>query len=209
MKKTPVFVARAIVAFAVVASGTSLFSLGCHHTEPPPGATVHGPPTAVNPPTDGSNLGADSTTVVKPPKGGGVIYTVSTKGGDANDLAPERVNIAHSANPARDAVKELIRAHHSPIPSGTTLRGIKVEDGLATVDFSGAFQTNFHGSDTEEAQTINSVLLTLGQFPSISRVQILVEGKPIDALSQLSINEPLPVVRPSSTIAVRTTGDTP
>lgn len=204
MKKTPFLVARATVALAVIMAGASLLSLGCHHQPPSPGATVREPQPAVTPPAVAPTTGDDSpAATVKPPKGGGVIYTVRSKGGDANDLAPRPAHLARSLNPARDAVKELIRADGSPIPSGTALRGIKIEDGLATVDFSDAFQTNFHGSDTEEAQTVNSVLRTLGQFPTIERVQFLIEGKPIEALSQLPLNEPLPVIRLETSLAAR------
>ncbi len=128
-----------------------------------------------------------------------VIFTVSSNGGgDANGLIAVSVPSAHSSTPARDAIRALIASPNSPLPDGTHLRGLKVDDSLATVDFNGAFQTNFHGGDTQEAQTINSILMTLGQFPSIDRVQILVQGKPIDALSQLPINGPLDVIRPQS-----------
>jgi spore germination protein GerM len=124
-----------------------------------------------------------------------VIYVVSQTGGDENGLAPRTVSLRDSDSPARDAIQDLIASRHSPIPAGAHLRGIKLVDGVATVDFSREFQSNFHGGDTQEAQTINSILLTLGQFPDIDKVQILVEGKPIEALSQLSIADPLPVIR--------------
>ncbi len=130
------------------------------------------------------------------PQKTGIIYTVSRSGGDDNNLVPHTVRLAHSQSPARDAVEALIHADHSPIPEGTRLRSIKVEGGLATVDLSEEFQSHFHGSETEEAQTVNSVLRTLGQFASIDRVQFLVDGKPIDALSQLPLSGPLDVIRP-------------
>jgi len=128
-----------------------------------------------------------------------VIYTVSQSGGDDNDLVAHTVSLAHSQSPARDALEALIHADNSPIPEGTSLRSIKVADGLATVDLSGEFQAHFHGSETEEAQTVNSVLRTLGQFASIDRVQFLMDGKPLDALSQLPLSSPLDVIRPTST----------
>jgi len=129
------------------------------------------------------------------PQKTGVIYTVSQNGGDDNNLVAHTVPLAHSQSPARDALQALIHADNSPIPDGTTLRSIKIADGLATVDMSGEFQSHFHGSETEEAQTVNSVLRTLGQFPSIDRVQFLVDGKAIDALSQLPLSGPLDVIR--------------
>jgi len=125
-----------------------------------------------------------------------VIYTVSQSGGDDNNLVAHTVRLAHSQSPARDALEALIHSDNSPIPEGTRLRSIKVEGGLATVDLSAEFQSHFHGSETEEAQTVNSVLRTLGQFASIDRVQFLVDGKPIDALSQLPLSGPLDVLRP-------------
>lgn len=130
------------------------------------------------------------------PQKTGVIYTVSQSGGDDNNLVAHTVRLAHSQSPARDAIEALIHSANSPIPEGTRLRSIKVEGGLATVDLSGEFQSHFHGSETEEAQTVNSVLRTLGQFASIDRVQFLVDGKPIDALSQLPLSGPLDVLRP-------------
>jgi spore germination protein GerM len=126
----------------------------------------------------------------------GLIYTVNTKGGDQNDLAPRTIALSHPESPARSALEALTEADDSPLPAGTKLRSVKIEDGLASVDFSQEFQTNFHGSETEEAQAINSILRTMGQFPSVTRVQILVEGKAIDALSQLDISGPLEVIRP-------------
>lgn len=130
------------------------------------------------------------------PQKTGIIYTVSQSGGDDNNLVAHTVRLAHSQSPARDALEALIQADHSPIPEGTRLRSIKVEGGLATLDLSGEFQSHFHGSETEEAQTVNSVLRTLGQFASIDRVQFLMDGKPIDALSQLPLSAPLDVIRP-------------
>lgn len=132
------------------------------------------------------------------PQKTGIIYTASQSGGDDNNLVAHTVRLAHSQSPARDALEALIQADHSPIPEGTRLRSIKVVDGLATVDLSGEFQAHFHGSETEEAQTVNSVLRTLGQFSSIDRVQFLMDGKPIDALSQLPLSGPLDVIRPNA-----------
>lgn len=136
----------------------------------------------------------------------GVIYTVSDSGGDDNNLVAHTIPLAHSQSPARDALQALIDTDHSPIPDGTSLRGIKIADGLATVDFSREFQSHFHGSETQEAQTVNSVLRTLGQFDAIERVQFLVDGKPIDALSQLPLSGPLDVLRPTPTRAARASG---
>ena len=144
---------------------------------------------------------------VPPHKKKGVIYVVSPTGGDDNNLVAQPVTWHPSQSPALDSLNALAQAEHSPLPTGTQLRGVKIADGLATVDFSREFQENFHGGETEEAQTVNSVLRTLGQFPNVERVQILVEGRPIDALSQLIISGPLDVIRPDTVRQARDGGN--
>ena len=105
---------------------------------------------------------------------------------------------ASSPTPAQDAISGLIVRPASPLPSGTKLRSITVRDGLAVADFSRELHDNFRGGDTEEAQTVNTILRALGQFPTISRVQILVDGQRIDSLGGLIvISDPLPVIRPA------------
>ena len=105
---------------------------------------------------------------------------------------------AQSPAPAQEAISGLISAPTSPLPPGTKLRSITISDGLATVDFSRALKDNFRGGDTQEAQTVNAILGTLGQFSTVNKVQILVEGQRVDSLGGLIvISDPLPVVRPS------------
>lgn len=145
------------------------------------------PPVAQEPPL------SDHPRTVK-------IYTVAQgSDGDANDLVATTVRLEDSQQPARTALNALIDAKNSPLPKGTAVRGIAIADGLATVDFSSQFKDNFHGSDTEEAQALNSILMTLGQFKSIERVQITVAGKTVDSLGgHLEISEPLDVIKPSA-----------
>lgn len=110
--------------------------------------------------------------------------------------------VAASSTPAQDALVALSAQPGSPLPAGTRLRSINLADGLATVDFSREFQTNFAGGDTPGIRTVSAVLRALGQFPTVTRVQFLVEGRPIDTLGGLlSLSDPLPVLRPAATPA--------
>jgi len=137
----------------------------------------------------------DTQTPASEPKQG-VIYTPSETGKDDGALLPHKVLLSSSDSPATAAVNALIQTPKSPMPSGTELRGIKIADGLATVDFSPEFRDNFHGGDTQAAQTVNSLLETLGQFPTIERVQIWIDGKPVDSMGGLlDISGPLDVIR--------------
>ena len=104
-----------------------------------------------------------------------------------------------SPAPAQEALTTLTTSPTSPLPPGTQLRSITITDGLATADFSRELRDNFHGGDTDEVQVINSILKTLGQFPTVSRVQILVDGQHIDSLGGLLVlSDPLPVIRPAA-----------
>jgi spore germination protein GerM len=118
---------------------------------------------------------------------------------DENGLIPVSVVIPiDSKAPAKDAINHLITADGSPIPDGTELLGIKIDDtsGLATVDFSEEFVRNFKGGDKVEAQIINSVRATLGQFGNVQSVQLLVAGKKIAQLGgTIELSDPLPVIR--------------
>ncbi len=103
-----------------------------------------------------------------------------------------------SHTPAQDALAALSAQPNSPLPVGTRLLSINLAGGLATVDFSRELQTNFTGGDTQGIRTVSAVLRTLGQFPTVDRVQFLVEGKPVDTLGGiLSLSAPLPVIRPA------------
>lgn len=187
MNRTPAVIGVLLVIVVIGAALTYHFVLNrpAHVA-----GQTHLPSVAISP---GPQPGSGSTTA---PAKTGVIYVVSPTGGDDNDLAPLTVTWTDPQSPARDALNALVKTPNSPLPTGTALRGVKIVDGLATVDFNQDFQTNFHGSDTQEAQVVNSILRTLGQFSDIDRVQILVEGKPIEALSQLPISGPLDVIRP-------------
>ena len=102
-------------------------------------------------------------------------------------------------DPARSAICALISSPQSPLPKGTALRDIKVVKGLATVDFSREIQTNFRGGDSREIAIANGILTTLGQFPTIRQVQILVAGKPVESLGGLLlISGPMDTIRPET-----------
>ena len=101
--------------------------------------------------------------------------------------------------PAQAALTTLLTQPNGPLPTGTRLLSLRITDGLATANFSHELRDNFTGGDSAETRAVNSVLKTLGQFPTITRAQLLVEGKPIDSLGGLlELTNPLPVVRPDA-----------
>ena len=81
------------------------------------------------------------------------------------------------------------------LPAGTQVRSAYISGNDAYVDFSSELKSGFSGGSTEEYLLIASVVRTVAEnFPDISRVQILVEGKTVDSLGgHYEITEPLPV----------------
>jgi len=177
--------AAGLVILALIAGGFA-FYLTTHHTgriAPPPPVNI-----TTNPPSNNANPNPKEAT----------IYTVDEAHGDTNALAPVKVPVADPRSPAKSVLQSLIETSNSPLPVGTRLLSVKIAAGLATVDFSGEFQKNFHGGDEQEAQAVNSVLMTLGQFHSVDRVQFLVDGTAIDSLGgHFELGDPVDVIRPS------------
>jgi spore germination protein GerM len=98
---------------------------------------------------------------------------------------------------ASDAISRLINQPNSPLPTGTQLLNLTIHNGVAMVNFSKEFRTNFRGGDSQEISVVNSVLQTMGAYPNINQTQILVEGKSIDSLGgMVVISSALNVIRP-------------
>jgi hypothetical protein len=78
----------------------------------------------------------------------------------------------------------------SAIPAGTRLRGIVVEQRVATVDLSAEFGSG-GGSASMQAR-VAQVVFTLTQFPTIEAVRFELDGEPVTALGGegLLIDEP-------------------
>ena len=175
-----------------------LAATGCgHHETPaglPPAVPSALPPVTIIPAAPTSHKSLAKVTIYRLAETSTEIHSA-----DENGLVPVSISIPIDCKtPASDAVRHLIVADGSPIPDGTKLIGIKIDDnsGLATLNFSKDFIRNFRGGDRVEAQIINSLRATLGQFSNIQNMQILVAGKKFAQLGgTLDMSEPLPVIR--------------
>lgn len=79
------------------------------------------------------------------------------------------------------------------IPKKAKLRSVTVKDGVATADFSKEMQENFSGGSTGEEMLVGSIVNTLTDFPEVQKVQILIDGAPVETLSgHMDLSEPLP-----------------
>ena len=86
------------------------------------------------------------------------------------------------------AVKSLMqgtkeKSQTSIIPKQAKLRSVKVEGGVARVDFSQDLVKHFVGGSTGEEMLVGSIVNTLTEFPEVKQVQILIEGNPVETIA--------------------------
>jgi germination protein M len=90
---------------------------------------------------------------------------------------------------ARGALKALLEGPDSferglgmssAIPTGTTLRGVDISGGVATVDLTSRFESG--GGSLSMTLRVAQVVFTLTQFPTVDRVTIHIDGHAVPAL---------------------------
>lgn len=117
---------------------------------------------------------------------------------EARWLVPEQRRILlRGRSPELAVLEELIAGPHNPrlrrtIPRGARVRSVRVEGGVAYVDWSREFRTQHWGGSAGDLTTIYSVVNTLTRLPHIQRVQLLLEGKKEEAiLGHVDTSRPL------------------
>ena len=109
-----------------------------------------------------------------------LYYLVS--GADEIYLTAERHRIAKTEAIARAALEELLHGapqdedHSTPFPKATKVDSVVIDDGVATVDWSADVLTGSGGARVEEL-AIQSIVYTLTEFSSVTKVRFTVEGK--------------------------------
>ena len=116
-------------------------------------------------------------------------------------LVPERrqYNLKNKQERSEWVLNQLIkgpkrRELQRTIPKGTKLLSISIEDEVAYVNFSKEFKSKHLGGLIREAQTIDSVFLTLTQpmLGHIKKVQFLVEGEKLHSFAgYANFDEPI------------------
>jgi germination protein M len=109
--------------------------------------------------------------------------------------------IPASDSPLRDTLLTMISGPTSQevnmglismIPSTTKLLGVVVRGDVAYIDFSEGFRFNTHGREGLDAQ-LKQVVYAATEYPTVKKVQILIEGKKVEYLGPegIRIYEPL------------------
>ena len=113
-------------------------------------------------------------------------------GPDGNYLSLEERKIILREEPnaqIKDVLKELIRGPEnkdlsSTLPKETKVRAVYLRNQDICVDFSSSLSENHPGGSTGELLTVYSIVNTLLlNFPSYTRVQILIQGEPRETLA--------------------------
>ena len=113
-------------------------------------------------------------------------------------LVPVKATVPAGTDAMRGAVELLARGPAPEtglerlIPEGTRVLGVTASGDLATADFSSEIRTRFPGGSRTEELLVWSIVNTLTEFPGITRVQILVEGKKEESIGgHVGIDTPL------------------
>jgi hypothetical protein len=140
-------------------------------------------PTARPTPAPTASAAGD-TTIVR-------AYFVLGSFTDNPGLAPVLREVPQTKAVATAAMRRLLAgpnddeqsarpAMYTAIPAGTTLLGISIADGVATVDLSKEFESG-GGSASMQAR-VAQVVYTLTQFPTVTGVRFQLDGVPVTAL---------------------------
>lgn len=121
---------------------------------------------------------------------------------DAQGLVAVTREVPYGATPAEQArliveaqLGEAPTSHYSAIPPGTTLRGVFLsETGEAFVDLSPEASANHSGGSLAELFTVYAIVNAVTvSLPSVSSVQILVDGREVETLAgHVDLRHPLP-----------------
>ena len=75
---------------------------------------------------------------------------------------------------------------HSEVPDGTTLNSVTIEDdGTGVVDLSAEFAAG--GDEASAAGRLAQVVYAMTQFPTVERVEILVDGEPLTSVGDAGL----------------------
>jgi germination protein M len=149
-----------------------------------PGASASPTPAPTPRPTVTPAPSAAGTSVVR-------AYFVLGSFTDNEGLAPVLREVPATKAVATAAMRELLAGPDQPelsarpamytaIPDGTTLLGISIANGIATVNLSREFESG-GGSASMQAR-VAQVVYTLTQFPTVTGVRFQLDGVPVTAL---------------------------
>lgn len=110
---------------------------------------------------------------------------------EAGDVVARTVLALLAGPTAEESAAEP--AISSAIPAGSSLLGVEVADGLASIDLSPTFDDG--GGSFSMFGRLAQVVFTLTQFPEITSVDFLLNGEPVEVFSSEGIGLDHPQTR--------------
>jgi spore germination protein GerM len=129
-----------------------------------------------------------------------VIYFVKIDNSGLVFTSPVKRRVFVSDSPLLDVLNLMLQGPAeseqkqgltSLIPEGARIQNIKVTGNTAVVSFNENFMFNSYGVEGYIAQ-LRQIIWTATEFPNVSDVQILIDGRRVDFLGEsIRINRPL------------------
>lgn len=126
-----------------------------------------------------------------------MVYYQKKGSGYYSYFVPLTKLVTGYTNSAEAALNALIEGPapniglRNPFPEGTKLLGIEVNNGVAFVNFSDEILSI--ASLAEERALVKAVTLTLGEFDTINKIRLFVEGQSIENTESIGADEYLDV----------------
>lgn len=187
---------QSLVPIALVGVATLVLATGCGDggneaiptPTPTPTATASVGPTPSVTPTESPTTPSTLTTV-------SVYFLKGEKvqPGSRTVAGPGVGTEAMKALLAGPMASERSGALTTAIPTGTTVNGLVIRDGLATVDLSKSYESG--GGSLSMRARVAQVVFTLTQFPTVQRVSFALDGKPVTTLGGEGVSVAKPQTR--------------
>lgn len=150
-----------------------------------------------------SSSASSSASSVAKQAGGSQTLTLYFPDDNGMQLLGEQRKISWQAggNKYQAAVEALLQGPQGKgaiaiFPKKAKVQSVKVADGVAKVSFNRALKEDFVGGSTGEEMLVGSLVDTLAGFKEIKKVQLLIEGQPIESLDgHMDLSTPIGPMR--------------
>jgi hypothetical protein len=195
MKRLPIMMISGVCLLAAGCGAPSSGALG-----PAPTATAQTPSPAVSP---------GSGTVSAAPSPSGQQPTATPPQGPAREIGLQawfsrngKLFVTKRTVPATTGIgqaaldrmltgpsaAEYAAGLRSRIPAATTVRGVRISAGIATVDLSSSFESA--ASPSAMPLRIAQVVYTLTQFPTVTGVRFAINGQGVTVVGGVPVQSP-------------------
>jgi germination protein M len=176
----------------------------------PPAATAPAPTTAAPAASPAPAAGTPAPAAASPPPAAAPrpahtrtaqLWFVKVDDDGSIELAPVKRALTVGDSPLGDNLAALLAGPTpaesragvvSLIPTGTAVRSVTVKGDTAVIDFNEQFRFNALGIEGLRAE-LRQVVWAATEFPTVSRVQVLIEGRHVDYLAPegAAVGQPL------------------